>query len=526
MQRLPTPGGDDNTWGDILNNYLSVSLNADGTIKSSALDIASGVTVVVAASNSANAQQANYTCTGTNDNVIIQQAIDALPVVGEYQGTPKPAGRVILLEGDYYISSPISLQNGWVTVGGQGRATKLHIQSGANCNMFNLRGWKFTFQDFEMDGNKANNPSIGNAFMFDAVSRSHFTRLDIHDFYIGIEGDYNSINNQVEDCYIQNNKRYGLSVSADSNILNNFVVANGADLPAQFDSCNIKVIGWDVRIHNNHISGGERGVFGDWANDVGFSHNVVEETQREAMYIRGRANGWRIIHNYFEDCSRAGLNLYSAVSIRDIDVAELGWNNIISDNRFGAEIPTNTTNHKYCVELGVRADYTIIGLNNIHNGYSTAPYSVVEPNITIADVNTVASWNGKLNLSGGTMTGAITLAADPASALHAATKNYVDSRSLSMPLSTKATDYAATINDYTLLGNATSGAIVIALPSAVSNVGKVYVIKKIDVSASTVTVATTLSQTIDGSTTKVLASQWKFVAVQSDGANWQTIGDN
>jgi len=37
MSRLPTPGADDNTWGDVLNEYLSVSLNADGTLKSSAV---------------------------------------------------------------------------------------------------------------------------------------------------------------------------------------------------------------------------------------------------------------------------------------------------------------------------------------------------------------------------------------------------------------------------------------------------------------------------------------------------------
>jgi hypothetical protein len=37
MSRLPIPGQDDDTWGDILNNYLSQSLNADGTLKTSAV---------------------------------------------------------------------------------------------------------------------------------------------------------------------------------------------------------------------------------------------------------------------------------------------------------------------------------------------------------------------------------------------------------------------------------------------------------------------------------------------------------
>src|SRR5476649_2019689 len=34
--RLPTPGSDDGTWGNILNDFLNQSLNADGTLKTSA----------------------------------------------------------------------------------------------------------------------------------------------------------------------------------------------------------------------------------------------------------------------------------------------------------------------------------------------------------------------------------------------------------------------------------------------------------------------------------------------------------
>lgn len=30
MARLPIPGSDDGTWGDILNEYLSIEHNADG----------------------------------------------------------------------------------------------------------------------------------------------------------------------------------------------------------------------------------------------------------------------------------------------------------------------------------------------------------------------------------------------------------------------------------------------------------------------------------------------------------------
>lgn len=37
MARLPTVGGDNDDWGNVLNEYLSVSLDTDGTIKDTAI---------------------------------------------------------------------------------------------------------------------------------------------------------------------------------------------------------------------------------------------------------------------------------------------------------------------------------------------------------------------------------------------------------------------------------------------------------------------------------------------------------
>lgn len=40
MARLPTPGGDDGTWGGVLNEFLNQSHNLDGSLKSSAVTLA------------------------------------------------------------------------------------------------------------------------------------------------------------------------------------------------------------------------------------------------------------------------------------------------------------------------------------------------------------------------------------------------------------------------------------------------------------------------------------------------------
>lgn len=63
MARLPTPGGDKNTWGDVLNAFLRTAHNTDGSLKSSA------ITGVVDASS------LGFTPTGTIAAGTIQSAI-------------------------------------------------------------------------------------------------------------------------------------------------------------------------------------------------------------------------------------------------------------------------------------------------------------------------------------------------------------------------------------------------------------------------------------------------------------------
>jgi len=89
----------------------------------------------------------------------------------------------------------------------------------------------------------------------------------------------------------------------------------------------------------------------------------------------------------------------------------------------------------------------------------------------------------------------------------------------------KTAGYTVTATDYTVAANASTGALSITLPTSVGITGKVYVVKKMDSTANVVTVATTLSQTIDGATTRALSLQYDAISVQADGANWIVIGN-
>jgi hypothetical protein len=80
--------------------------------------------------------------------------------------------------------------------------------------------------------------------------------------------------------------------------------------------------------------------------------------------------------------------------------------------------------------------------------------------------------------------------------------------------------YAVTANNATILVNCAAEPLTTLLPGAATVSGQQYKVKKIDSSANAATISTTSSQTIDGSLTYVLATQYKSATVQSDGSNW------
>lgn len=101
-----------------------------------------------------------------------------------------------------------------------------------------------------------------------------------------------------------------------------------------------------------------------------------------------------------------------------------------------------------------------------------------------------------------------------------AVKTYVDN-TVGVAVTTQTTTYAITTSDNVVLCNTTSGGFTVTLPTAVGNT-RAYHIKKI-AAANTLTIATTLSQTIDGGTTIAITALDETITVVSDGANWRII---
>jgi len=74
-----------------------------------------------------------------------------------------------------------------------------------------------------------------------------------------------------------------------------------------------------------------------------------------------------------------------------------------------------------------------------------------------------------------------------------------------------------------IFADASSNSITFTLPTAVGIDGREYTIKRIDSSANTVTLDGDGTETIDGSLTQIIATQYDAIKVVSDGANWSII---
>ncbi len=77
MARLPQPGGDDGTWGSVLNDYLSVSLDTDGTVKAGAVDSSAIQTNSVSGSKLQNSSVSNAKLdagSGSNGDVLTKDS--------------------------------------------------------------------------------------------------------------------------------------------------------------------------------------------------------------------------------------------------------------------------------------------------------------------------------------------------------------------------------------------------------------------------------------------------------------------
>lgn len=87
-------------------------------------------------------------------------------------------------------------------------------------------------------------------------------------------------------------------------------------------------------------------------------------------------------------------------------------------------------------------------------------------------------------------------------------------------------NYTVTTDEDVIFVNASGGNVVVTLYTAVGHSGYEILVKKTDSSSNTVTIDGHGTETIDGSTSKVLSNQYEAVYLTSNGSNWFNIHSN
>lgn len=92
-----------------------------------------------------------------------------------------------------------------------------------------------------------------------------------------------------------------------------------------------------------------------------------------------------------------------------------------------------------------------------------------------------------------------------------------------LSVTSKTTTYAATSSDDVILCSTAGGAWSLSLPAAASNTGKVYRVVKTTSDFTALTIDPNSTETINGSATTTLNTQYETLVFISDGSNWVVL---
>ncbi len=326
-----------------------------------------GPTIIVAASDSTSTDRAHYICDGTDDQVEINQAINALP--------PGIGGTVLLLEGTYYIAtSGIDIATSNVALIGSGKGTVLKRAWDAASNdgvitvgdggTTAIEG--VTIANLSIDGQKGTYTGIGIYFNQN-ISKSKIQDTWIHDcsgYGIYLYGNpKKNTHNLIQGNDIRNTGGIYLNFSNNNTIYKNNSVLNYAGVHLYYSEYNIisgnnfssstsygiyfesdadhntvfenicslsslqgiYIYGSDYNsfVGNEIYFSGEQGIYLDSSDNNTVSGNVLENNLQESIYVRSSCYN-TISNNIVVEGSSYGIYLYYYFGGSD--------NNIVSGN--------------------------------------------------------------------------------------------------------------------------------------------------------------------------------------------------
>jgi len=287
-----------------------VIINAPaGEINATVINAPTGRTAVyvVCASNSKQKTHCDYLCDGTDDQVEIQAAIDALPSHG---------GKVILMDGTYYITQSINLSSS-VSLSGQGASTVLYVPDNTNPSylpIISLDAVSYcSISDLFINGNK-NYQSSGreDGIYINGGGRHKIVNTWIYYIY-GAEGNGIYVDGAPYDILIQGNTF-------------NHIQDDGMDINGIVKS---QIIG-------NHINDcGDNGIDTEGTEHTTFSGNVITDCGGNGLELEQEGTNppltqyCAVTGNVIKNCGNDGIH------VRSGGYNTISGNTILNSGRYG-----------------------------------------------------------------------------------------------------------------------------------------------------------------------------------------------
>lgn len=245
MARLPVPGGDKNVWGDILNTFLLVEHNTDGTLRANG-SLAKKADDNMVVHTSGATMTGNLQVPGgivvplgwhnvkvfgargdgiTDDTAAIQATIDAGGVTYVPAGTYLVSGltlagkSVLLGEGSGSYDSPGSIGS---------HVSCIKLKAGSNAPVITIppSANAGRIADIEIDGNKnAQTTGLPQGILFETASSPQESHWRIERCYVhhtrgtGIDIRSNRQANRIRDCAVFGTGYYGIDCTASDQML-------------------------------------------------------------------------------------------------------------------------------------------------------------------------------------------------------------------------------------------------------------------------------------------------------------------
>lgn len=474
MARLPTPGSDSGQWGNILNEFLEVSHNTDGTLKDTAFIADGSIT---------NVKLADGAVTGAKVNsAIIDPAagVAGLRTLGNGANQAMPGNATVTAS-----AHAATHKGGGSDVIDNATTSVAGLMSGADKT-------KLDGIEASADVTDATNVNAAGAVMESDTSTATMQFV--------VDEDNMSSDSATKVPTQQSVKAY-----VDSNNANKVTGPGTAtdNAVALFNGTTGKSIKDSAKtLPSGAIVG---------TTDV---QTLIGKTLSSPSID----NFTNAQHNHTSGVE--GGTLTDAALSGPVSVAKGGTGNTTATTAYGLQAAgTTATGAHQTLPTGATTDLLVGGGASALPTWTTAtgsgaPVRANTPTITSPVIDT--------GVSGSAISTDVTLAAnsDTILASQKATKAYVDA-SAGVVVSTKTANYTITAADGVILANTTSGSFAVTLPTAVG-VTKAFHIKKI-AAANTLTINTTSSQTIDGGTSIAITALDESITVVSDGANWRII---